>query len=99
MKPMPRPLYDSEAIEVNGMIFVAGGYDATGKCSKAIFSYSYDSISWTAKTYLNGEIDKVVLAKSNMLLYVFVKNTLHAYDTFTDTWLEVFRMIEYLEQR
>lgn len=89
---MPCLLYNSEAIEVNGKIYITGGYDKTGNDSNAIFCYF--NATWTAKTYLNGKIGKIVLAKSNDLLYVFANNTLQTYDTSTDTWLEVYRTNE-----
>lgn len=86
------------AIEFAGELYIANGYQDRG----AIYKYS-DPFSlvkgldgehrfgkWTKKTYLNGKIQNVFLAKSKEKLYVFVNGIdVHTYDPQADIWTPV----------
>lgn len=97
---MPRDLFACIAIEVNGKIYVAGGFDGaytdidpygTEYHSGAIYLFDPNvdvGGEWQELTYVHGDFKKILLAKSGKILYVITDgSTIEAYDTEMEIWI------------
>lgn len=92
---MPLELRDCFAIEMDKFIYVAGGFDNNGGRSNRVYCFdetknSSHGIPWTLKTFANGRINNVVLAKSEGKLYFMINNKhIHTYDPSQNIWTKV----------
>lgn len=82
LQQMPVALYEYDAVEINGKIFVASGND--------LYCYEPDNDSWAVKSKNATTMNVPWFAKYKEYLYAIESNwNVHRYDTNQDTWTTV----------
>lgn len=93
---MPTPRFGAASGVVNGIVYVVGGFGASGTRLSTVEAYNPATNMWSAKRAMPSSRSSAAAGAINAILYVLggegakgvsILETLEAYDPISDTWV------------